>query len=82
MYQEPTGTVAFQGGLLSSNHQQHIDMVFSLRHGTVLTQGKDLEAAQDDSNFATSSRETVDKVMLDKTESRNSKESTTEKSDA
>jgi len=48
---------------LSSNHQQHIDMVFSSRHGTVSTQGKDLEAAQDDSNFA--SRETVDLVDLE-----------------
>ena len=55
-------------------------MVFSSKHGTVSTQGKDLEAAQDDSNFA--SRETVDLVVLDRTESRNSKESITEKSDA
>ena len=78
MYQDPT--VAFQGGLLSSNHQQHIDMVFSSRHGTVLTHGKDLEAAQDDRTSA--GRGTVDLVVLDKTESRNSKESITEKSDA
>ena len=68
MYQD--FTVALQGEPSSSDQQQQIGIAFSpirSRHSTILTQGIDLDAAPNDSNFA--SREKVDVVKMYNAES-------------
>lgn len=78
-------TSAFEdalGGTSSATQQHRMGIEFTTersRHSTHVTQEIDLEAARDDSNFA--SREKVAVVELDKGEPGDSKEIITEKAE-